>query len=198
MINAAIQSHSVGMVDWLVREVGAPQATVKIALSGLAEWEAELGRLGQLQEIQSRVGALPTAVCLCAAIKSGQVDVAKWLYSPEAAENVDRCRLHEVMQVAAARQFWEVVKWTLVHFALSDGKEDHCFSRLNTKAASQGNLEMAKYLHERWPSPRSTEGTYHAARGGHFGVVRWLNKKLIRGGGGIDGAARSGHMDIIE
>ena len=67
-------------------------------------------------------------------------------------------------------------------------------------AASSGNLELVKFLHENRTEGCTVNAMNGAARNGHLDIVEWLHLNRNEGctTNAMDGAAANGHINVLE
>ncbi|KAL3664186.1 hypothetical protein V7S43_010515 [Phytophthora oleae] len=121
----------------------------------------------------------------------------------------------------AGKGYLEAIEWGLEHggvcttaamdAAASNGhlevvrwlhrhRTDGCTERALDDAASDGHLEVAQWLHYNRTEGCSTKAMDGAARHGHLDVVKWLHRHRNEGctTAAMNGAAKGNHLDVVQ
>ncbi|EFA85597.1 hypothetical protein PPL_01380 [Heterostelium album PN500] len=123
------------------------------------------------------------------AIKSGNLELVKWLIS-----NVRILYLTNVMDEAARNGKFSILQW--FHFNVNEG----CSFKAIDYAAKIGRLDIIEWLNEKRGEGCSINAMDFAAENNHLEVVKWLNEKRSEGCStkAMDQALIGGHLEMCE
>ncbi|KAJ0412050.1 hypothetical protein ATCC90586_004596 [Pythium insidiosum] len=163
---------------------------------------AAVGRLAMLewlvrQRPDERRLWLDDLLLLEFALRSRRLDVAQWAHAQYPADAAERPWLESrTVNALAAHNCLELLRWVLHTFpdetALTHDALD--------LAATNGHLEMVRYLHETRSEGGSVAAMDGAARHGHLHVVEFLHAHRDEGctTAAMDQAAANGHLAVVR
>ncbi|DBA02764.1 TPA: hypothetical protein N0F65_010692 [Lagenidium giganteum] len=128
------------------------------------------------------------------AVKGGHLPVVQWLYENA---GVRACWYH--VERAAERGYLDVVRYFLDHPWMEDSTAE-CRTRAMCGAASNGRLDLVKFLHEQYGAQCPKYGGELAASNGHLPVIQFLIERCSHAdsSAALTNAAESGHVDIVQ
>ncbi|EFA81847.1 hypothetical protein PPL_05079 [Heterostelium album PN500] len=121
---------------------------------------------------------------------SGNLPLLKWLHSNTTYKCTDS------MYLASDYNYFDILKW------LNENRSgEGCSYNEMDVAATNGNLEIVRFLHQNRSEGCSYNAFDGAAENGHLHVVQWLYANRTNEGfsvGTIDQVAMKGHHQVVE
>lgn len=183
-MNEAARNGHAEVVKWLDKyEEGRSIEAIRSAAKG-----------GHLELVQWLYAHNPTSLASEAMIDAahyGHLEVMQWLYSRGCNGYMEAA-----LEWAADGAQLDVMQW------LYNRGVRHCPSPSDVVnfAVRTGNLDVVKWLHQRFSSRFSVKAMDNAARGGHLNVVEWLHENRSEGctTNAMDWAACYGHLEVVK
>ncbi|OWY97148.1 hypothetical protein PHMEG_00032396, partial [Phytophthora megakarya] len=217
---AAVNGH-LEIAKYLRARAQTPQN----ALQRTAETVEQKVQIRQLKQLGEPTTAIVvSANTLVEAGRNGHSDVVRWLYLeyygdrkfgmigsgsesqqiPTETAVMDAAAVHGHLKVLVLIQALAIASAVSTRKRLRDGtnKDENrqCTAAAMDGAASNGHLEVVKWLHESRAEGCTKHAMDGAATGGHLEVLKWLQQHRLEGcsATAMDGAARNGHLDVIK
>lgn len=163
----------------------------------LLDWMYLIGPAAQMVSCSSLLQCPRGSSFLSAAVGSGRVGLAQWLYDHGSTQLIDG----QAISRAAESGNLEMIKWVFGHCAIDDKLVN--VGAAITNAAWNGHLDIVKFLHQHTPRSFSScwsDAMEAAAEGVHFAVVKYLYDKCGSRylGNPIDTALHNKNIEIIK
>lgn len=153
---------------------------------------ARFSNMELLQYVYERLGLGHYSIyVLGGAVVSGNIDVAKWLYTRRNEAETDD---HDLVYLSVQSCQLEMLQWVQEHFpALPTSTE-------SMDLAASTSLEMVKFLHENRSEGCTSAAMDNAATRGKLDIVQFLHENRIEGctENSMNGAAAHGHLDVVK
>ncbi|KAG1702111.1 hypothetical protein DVH05_009903 [Phytophthora capsici] len=190
-ILSAARGNCLSTMKWLSKRLVSP-ANLQDCANSLLEAAARNGNTEVASWIVEMVGVdcLRESVASAAqrAISGGHLEMINSLV--DIASSLDGPFF---LDEAAGQGYIEALEWGLEHGGV-------CTTAAMDAAASNGHLEVVRWLHRHRTDGCTKRALDDAASYGHLEVVRWLHYNRTEGCSikAMDGAATHGHLDVVK
>ncbi|KAF0692678.1 Aste57867_16263 [Aphanomyces stellatus] len=164
---ASINGH-LDIIEWLVAN------HVERCTSMTANKAAEHGHVHVIQWLHAQGICIDDEWVLLAAASKGHFDMVQWLCCNASITVFEQRGSGQVLPEANKFDLWTS------EYAF-DMDMDH--TTVATEVASNGHLEMLKWIYAHYPQSCTTDALGGAAANGHLDVVKWLHAVLPEGCG---------------
>ncbi|GMF10268.1 unnamed protein product [Phytophthora lilii] len=188
---SAARGNNLDALKWLCEHL-VPPTDLQNCASALLEAAAGNGNIAMALWLVETVGAeclrLSVASAAQKAISGGHLKMIESLVDIASSIDGSLC-----LDEAAGKGYLQALQWGLDHGGV-------CSTQAMDMAASNGHLEVVKWLHHHHTDGCTTQALDSAARNGHLHVVQWLHGNRTEGGttAAMDGAATAGHLDVLK
>ncbi|KAL7752428.1 hypothetical protein RI367_001962 [Sorochytrium milnesiophthora] len=185
----AVRAGDVDLAQWMFDRLDAGDQHAGLRWHDIAQ-PAAAGYERAIRWLYDRSPFHGTEMNLRSAVRGGNLDLAKWLYSLNPGAMVAQDHL----KVAAGQPNLAMVQW--VASLLPAGASPH---EALTAAALSGLLDTVRWLDQQSSARYTTEAMLEAAGQGHLDVMRYLHERQVEGWTAevMDRAAAHGRLDVV-
>lgn len=219
LIGPALQSGSVAVLEWVVRNrlfistsrlYLVPNVASRLGNLDVIKWmiERDMGHFtwdtlhlacsnGHFELVklivewivEHRLMRQQSDATIDAICSKGNLEIVQWL-----SVKIPDCFTEAAMNFAALHGHLDIVVY------LHENRTEGCTQLAMDFAAGKGFLNIVQFLHKHRTEGCSTNAMDEAATNGHLHVVKWLHTHRNEGCTdlAIEMAARNGHLDVVQ